>query len=160
MSKWISTAAAAAAMAGLTLGAGCGGGGQELDDSPEAQAFVFRQAVMQVTADKMLTIGAMARGEIPVDEAVFTKSASDLATMAGMATEGFMPEGIPPGSRAEPEIWSNWSDFEARAQDFHDAAQAVAEAAQNGGFESAESLVRPLQRTCGGCHNTYRASEE
>lgn len=148
------------AVLGLVLTAGCGGGGQELEDTPENQAFLFRDAVMTIVADKTLTIGDMARGEIPADDELFTKSATDLATLAGMATEGFMPQGIPPGSRADPAIWENWEDFQQRAQDFQEAAQAVAEAAKNGGLEAAQDLVRPLQDTCSGCHRAYRAPDE
>jgi cytochrome c556 len=145
---------------GLALTAGCGGGGQGVDDSPEGQAFRFRDSVMTIVADKMLTIGAMARGEVEANDELFTKSATDLATMAGMTTEGFMPQGIPSGSRAMPVIWENWSDFERRAEDFRSAAQAVADAAQSGGLQAARDLVRPLQQTCGGCHSTYRAPDE
>jgi cytochrome c556 len=146
---------------GLTV-ASCGGGGGEpaVDDSPEAQAFRFRQAVMRVTAHKMVPLGGMARGDVPVDEALFTKSATDVATMAGMSTEGFMPEGVPAGSRSMPAIWENWSDFEQKAQDFQRAAQALADAAESGGFEAAQGLVQPLAQTCGGCHRTYRERDE
>lgn len=161
MKKTCSRLLAATAAMGLAVTAGCGGGGDDgLADTPEGRAFLFRDAVMTVVADKMLTVGGMARGEIDADDAVFTKAATDLATMAGMTTEGFMPQGIPSGSRAMPAIWDNWSDFERRAQDFQQAAQAVANAAQNGGLDAARDLVRPLQSTCGGCHSTYRAPEE
>lgn len=149
------------AMIALGVTAGCGGGGSaEVDDSPEAQAFRFRDAVMTIVAQKMVPLGGMARGEIPVDEELFTKTASDIATMAGMTTEGFMPQGIPAGSRSMPEIWDNWSDFEQKAQDFQQAAQAVADAAESGGFQAAQGLVQPLAQTCGGCHRSYRAPEE
>lgn len=160
MKKSCSRFLAVTAAIGFALTAGCGGGSSGVDDTPEGQAFLFRDAVMTIVANKMLTVGGMARGEIEADDAVFTKAATDLATMAGMTTEGFMPQGIPGGSRAEPTIWENWSDFERRAQDFQQAAQAVADAAQNGGLAAAQDLVRPLQQTCGGCHSTYRASED
>jgi cytochrome c556 len=91
---------------------------------------------------------------------VFTKAATDLAALSGMVTDGFMPQGAPDGSRALPAIWESWSDFEMRAQNFQEAAQAVANAAQSGGLEGARDLVRPLQQTCGGCHSTYRAPDE
>jgi cytochrome c556 len=146
---------------GLTVASCGGGGGQaELDDSPEAQAFRFRQAVMRVIAQKMVPLGGMSRGDIEVDEALFTKSATDVATMAGMATEGFMPQGVPAGSRSMPAIWENWSDFEQKAQDFQQAAQALADAAESGGFQAAQGLVQPLAQTCGGCHRTYRERDE
>lgn len=162
MKKSCSRVLAVAAALGMALTAGCGGGGIDRDalaETPEGQAFLFRDAVMTLVASKMLTVGDMARGDIPADDAVFTKAAADLAALAGMTTEGFMPEGIPAGSRAMPEIWQNWSDFEARAQDFEKAAQSVAEAAQSGGLGAARDLVRPLQQTCGGCHSSYRAPD-
>ncbi len=162
MKKSSSRFLAATAALGMVLTAGCGGGGVDRDalaDTPEGQAFLYRDAVMTLVASKMLTLGNMSRGEIPEDDALFTKAAGDLARLAGMVTEGFMPEGIPDGSRSVPEIWQSWSDFEARAQDFEQAAQSVANAADTGGLAAARDLVRPLQQTCGGCHSTYRAPE-
>lgn len=162
MKKSCSTLLAATAAIGMALTAGCGGGVDRdaLAETPEGQAFLFRDAAMTLIASKMLTIGDMARGDIPADDAVFTKAATDLAALSGMATEGFMPQGIPAGSRALPVIWEDWSDFEMRAQNFQEAAQAVAAAAQSGGLEAARDMVRPLQQTCGGCHSTYRAPDE
>ncbi|HEX7080493.1 MAG TPA: cytochrome c [Gammaproteobacteria bacterium] len=161
MKRLPSRIAAAGAFIGMAMLAGCGGGGPaEVEDTPEGEAFVFRDAVMHAVAYKMTPIGGMARGEIPVDDAVFRKAASDVATLSGMLLEGFMPQGIPAGSRATPDIWMNWTDFEQRAKAFQDAAQAVAEAAESGGVEAARDLVRPLLDTCGGCHRTYRAPEE
>jgi cytochrome c556 len=163
MNKSCRLLVAAAAVGVTALTAGCSGGGVDRDalaETPEGQAFLYRDAVMTLVANKMLTLGDMARGDIPADDAVFTKAATDLATLAGMTTEGFMPQGIPAGSRAMQAIWDNWSDFETRAKNFQDAAQAVADAAQSGGLAGARDLVRPLQQTCGGCHSTYRAPEE
>lgn len=160
MNRSRSRVGAAAAAIGFVLVAGCGGGQPAADDSPEGRAFQYRHAVMTVVGQKMLTLGGIARGEITADDAAFTKAASDLAVMAGMTTEAFTSQGIPSGSRALPAIWESWSDFERRAQDFQQAAQAVAEAAQRGGLEAARDLVRPLQQTCGGCHSTYRKPEE
>lgn len=136
------------------------GGGMEEDNSPEGQAFEYRHSVMHVLAYKMGMIGGMAREEIPLDEAVFDKSVHDLATVAGMLTEGFMPEGIPSGSRALPAIWENWSDFEQKGQDLKNAADGLAAAVDRGGFAEAKGLVQGTAQTCGGCHRTYRERTE
>lgn len=136
----------------------CGGGGAPADaDTPEGQAFQFRQAVMRVAASKMAMIGGMARQEIPLDEAAFTKATADLAVVAGMITEGFMPEGASTGSNALPEVWTNWADFEQKAADLSNATAGLAAAAQSGGFASAQGLVQGTAGTCGACHRTYRA---
>ena len=150
-----------AASAVLVALAGCAGGGApEVDDSPAGQAYVYRQAVMDLVANKMGTVGGMARGEIPDDQAAFTKAAADLVTLAGMVTEGFEVEGVPAGSRSTPDIWSNMGDFEAKAQDFTNAVSAVAAAAQSGDFAGAKELAGNIGGTCGGCHRPYRAAAE
>jgi cytochrome c556 len=151
-------------LTGLVLAASlltaCGGGGMAEDDSPEGQAFQFRDAVMHLLAAKMGTIGGMAREEIPLDEAVFDKAVNDLAALSGMVTEGFMPEGIPAGSRSLPDVWTNWSDFQQKAQDLESAADGLAAAVESGGFAAAKGMVQGTAQTCGGCHRSYRERTE
>jgi cytochrome c556 len=112
MNKASSTLTLIGAVAAMTLLAACGGGGAPAeDDSPEGQAYLYRHSVMELVARKNAVLGGMARGEVPDDEALFRKSAADLVVLAGMIDEGFEQEGIAPGSRAMPEIWSNMGDF-------------------------------------------------
>lgn len=142
--------------------AACGGGQPQLDeDSPEAQAYIYRHSLMEVVAHQMVVIGGMARGEIPVDEQKFKMASSDLATLSNMVSGAFMEQqGGPAMSRALPEIWQNWDDFAMKSSQFHEAAVAVAMAAESGGVEAAKGLVQPLAQTCGGCHRVYRAPED
>lgn len=148
-------------VSGLALLAACGGGGPQFDaESPEGQAYLFRDSLMTLVADKMATLGGMAREEIPLDEEQFVKDASDLAALAGMTLEGFETEGLVAPSRSLPEIWSNWDDFQQKAMDFQEAAEALADAAQSGGFAAAQGMVQGTAGTCGGCHRTYRARTE
>jgi cytochrome c556 len=158
-----STSLAITALAATVLLAGCGqggGAGAEADDSPEGQAYEFRHAVMELVARKNGVLGGMARGEVPDDQALFTKSASDLVALSGMILEGFQTPGIVAGSRSVPEIWSNMADFTQKATDFQNAARAVAAAAQSGDFAGAKELAGQIGPTCGGCHRPYRASVE
>ena len=131
-----------------------------VDDSPEGQAYAYRHAVMELIASKMGTVGGMARGEIPDDQAAFTKAAADLVTLTGMITEGFEQEGIVAASRATPDIWTNMSDFEQKAQDLVSAVTAVSRAAQSGDFAGAKELAGDVGATCGACHRPYRAAAE
>ncbi|HZF29584.1 MAG TPA: cytochrome c [Gammaproteobacteria bacterium] len=142
--------------------ASCGGGGGAAteDDSPEAAAFRYRDGVMNGISFKMARIGGMAAGEIPANNEQFTKDARDLAAFAGMLPEGFIPNSIVKGSIALPEIWTNASDFQAKAKAFQDAAQGLADAAAQGGVEGAKGMVRAVRDTCGGCHRTYRHKDQ
>jgi cytochrome c556 len=157
MKKHWNSMTIAVAAAALLITAGCGGGGgAAADDTPEGRAYVFRHSVMELLAQKVGMMRGMANGEIPLDRAAFVKSASDAATLAGMATEGFEQEGIVAMSRATPEIWANMADFDSRAQTMIDAVTAVANAAQGGDIDGAQELLGDVGSTCGGCHNTYR----
>jgi cytochrome c556 len=163
MKKSGSLLAMMGAVLSLSVLSACGSqqGGAAADaDTPEGAAFQYRQAVMRIVANKMTTIGGMAREEIPLDETAFKKATADLAVMAGMITEGFMPAGAPSGSKSLPEVWTNWSDFQQKATDLSNAAAGLAAAAQTGGFAAAQGLVQGTAGTCGGCHRTYRMRAE
>lgn len=137
--------------------AGCGGGaGPTVPDTPEGAAFTFRTSLMETIAWKMTQVGGMADGEIPVDEEAFRKHTSDVAALAGMVPDGFIPNSAIEGSAALPDIWTNMADFQAKAADFQNAAQALATTAQQSGFEAAKGMVQAVRQTCGGCHRPYR----
>ena len=149
----------------LTLAA-CGqqGGGAAAgaaaDDSPEYQAFQFRDGAMHALAWKVGKLRAMAQGDIPVDNAVALKNARDTAALAGMLPDGFIPNSIVKGSLALPEIWMNFSDFQQKASDLQTAATALADATQANGFEASKGMVQAVGQSCGGCHRPYRKRDE
>ena len=152
------------AAASLAFVGGCapGGGGGVDEDTPEGAAFLFRQAVMRVAAAKMAPIGAMARGEVPVDEAVFAKNVNDLVAASGMMAEGFGADvsNSPAASAALPEIWTNMDDFSERAENMLNAARELARVVEEGGFAAGQGLVQSTAGNCGACHRSYRQRSE
>ena len=150
---------AAALLLPLML-ASCGGGAAPEDDSPEAQAFHYREGLMTVIAYEVGHLRGMASGDMPMDEAAFTKGTKDLVTLAGMITQGFIPNSAVEGSAALPEIWMNWDDFQQKAADLQMAAQALADSASQDGVDAAKGLIQPVGQACGGCHRPYRRREE
>ncbi len=80
-------------------GAAGGGASARADDSPEYQAFQFRDGVMHSLAWKVGKLRAMAVGDIPVDNAIALKNARDTAALAGMFADGFIPNSAVKGSR-------------------------------------------------------------
>jgi cytochrome c556 len=154
MKKLFATLLGAFLVAGV---ASCGGGGTApVDDTPEGQAFQYRQSVMRGIAYKVAAVRAMAQGEIPVDEAKFRKDTSDVAALAGMLPEGFIPNSAVAGSAALPDIWTNMADFQQKAADLQNAAQALATAASSQGFEASKGMVQAVGSSCGACHRPYR----
>ena len=130
-------------------------------ESAEYAAMEYRQGLMEVIAYKAGKVRGMANGDIPVDEAVFVKSATDLAAAAGMLEEAF-PEGTDSESlaglsHALPDIWSDWSAFVERRSALQTAVRTVAAQAQAGGFAAAQAAAaEQIGPACGGCHRTYR----
>ena len=145
----------------VSLLAACGGGAEApVDDTPEGAAFQYRRSVMQSIAYKVGQIRGIADGSIPGDQAVFVKHANDVAALGSMIPEGFIPNSAVAGSAALPEIWTNTSDFQAKAADLQNAAQALATAASSQGFEAAKGMVQAVGQSCGGCHRPYRRRQE
>ncbi len=145
-----------ASLASLLL-VSCGGGAQApADDTPEGAAVEYRQSVMEAIAYKVGQARGMASGEIPANDAAFAKHASDVAALAGMITEGFIPNSATSSSAALPEVWTNNADFQQKGADLQNAAQALAAAASSQGFEAAKGMVQAVGQTCGACHRPYR----
>jgi cytochrome c556 len=136
----------------------CGGGGSD-PDSPEYLAFIERDAVMADLRDGLLPLNQMVSEEIPVDEALFLASARSLAANAPRVLDGFDNQTVVPESRSTPEIWANWADFESKGEALQSAANALAAAAESGGFAAGRELVRGVRDTCSGCHTPYRGPE-
>ena len=145
---------------GQSGGGGGAGAAAPADDSPEYQAFQFRDGAMHALAWKVGKLRAMAGGDIPVDNAAALKHARDTAALAGMLADGFIPNSIVKGSLALPEIWMNFSDFQQKANDLQTAATALADAAQANGFEASKGMVQAVGQSCGGCHRPYRKRDE
>jgi cytochrome c556 len=145
----------------ISCGGQTGGGAQApVDESPEGAAFRYRSSIMESIAYKVAQARGMAQGEIPVDEAAFQKHARDVAALAGMIVEGFIPNSAVEGSAALPDIWTNMADFQQKAADLQNAAQSLADATAANGFESAKGMVQAVGQTCGGCHRPYRRRQE
>ena len=57
-------------------------------------------------------------------------------------------------TRAKPEIWAKWDDFQARAGKLKSVAMQVASAAKEGGNMAA--AAKGMGGACGACHKAFR----
>lgn len=70
-----------------------------------------------------------------------------------------MPDAFPAGSNsigADKAIWKNFSDFEAKAQAFGDAARALKAAAASGDAGATKKAAQMVGASCKSCHESYR----
>lgn len=82
--------------------------------------------------------------------------AEALAKLAGDITLLF-PEGTSLGKTdAKPEIWENWADFETRAAETQQAAQALLDAVESGDGAAIDARFGEFTDTCKACHRPFR----
>ena len=92
-----------------------------------------RMKGMSAMRDVVAELSPMMQGAVPYDAFLVSEGASVIASHAGETMLSLFPEGSIEGvTYAKPEIWTNWQDFAALAQEMKVYADALAEAAPNG----------------------------
>jgi len=123
-----------------------------------ADAIAARQKLMKEQGAAMKSIGDKAKaGQI---QAV----AVDAETLVQTSKQipGLFPQGSldPQTSRAKPEIWQKWSDFEGYTKTLNSKATQLAATAKGGNTEATNAAIADIGRTvCGACHNAFRGPE-
>lgn len=139
------------------VAAGCASGGMGKKMSAD-EAIAARQKLMKDQGAAMKAISDAAKaGQIQTIPA----EAQKLATTAREITPLF-PQGSvnPATSRAKPEIWQKWADFEGNAKTLESKATQLAATAQGGNTAATQAAVADLGKTtCGACHTAFRGPE-
>ena len=88
---------------------------------------------MTAMRDTVAELAPMMQGAVPYDAFIVSEGAAVIAGHAGETMLSLFPEGSLEGATyAKPEIWSNWQDFAALAEEMRVYADALSEAAPNG----------------------------
>ena len=122
-----------------------------------AKAVAYRQGIMKANAWHIGPIAGMAKGEIPFDSAALQHHADALAALSMMVVEGFPEGSTADNSKAKPEIWKEWAEFEEYAKHFEEAATALAAAAPTLTKDTLGAALGPVGKACGDCHGDFRA---
>lgn len=112
-----------------------------------AAYFLSTQAVGQIKA------GIDDGGDLRRTRAGAMMLANWAAALQGMFPAGSKTD----GSRALDTVWSDREGFEAAAENYRAAAANLAEVAQSGDREAANTAFMAMAGTCHACHQTYRA---
>ena len=142
----------------LSLGvAGVGCASMKAKMNPD-EAIAARQKLMKEQGAAMRSISdKMKAGQV---QAV----ASDAKILEDTSKKitALFPEGSvnPATSRAKPEIWQKWSEFEGFAKKLNTEAKTLADTARTGNADVTGKMVADIGRgTCGGCHTPFRGPE-
>jgi cytochrome c556 len=69
------------------------------------------------------------------------------------------PKGSEQGhdTRARPDIWTDFADFQQRANNLADAADKLAQLANAGDADGVAAQINVVRDACAACHRTYRS---
>jgi cytochrome c556 len=122
------------------------------------EAIAERQELMKKQGAALRSVGEKLKaGQVQAVAA----DAETLESTSKRITKLF-PEGSvnPNTSRAKPEIWQKWSEFEGYAQSLHTKAKQLEDTAKTGNAQATQTMAAELGKTtCGACHTAFRGPE-
>ncbi|WP_299353152.1 cytochrome c [uncultured Shimia sp.] len=128
-------------------------------DNPAVTA---RMAIMQLYANNLGQLGAMAKGNVEYSADAATAAANNLGLLVQLDQSTLWPAGTDTDSisntRALPEIWQNFPDVMAKGKALSEAVTAM-QAAAGTDLASLQGAMGALGGACGACHKAYRAPE-
>jgi len=84
-------------------------------------------------------------------------NAETMALNAREITKLFPPGSMTDQSKAKPEIWQKWPEFEADAKNFQAQAEKLRDAAKSKDAAATEAVAKDFGRqACGTCHTPFR----
>jgi len=126
-----------------------------------ASAVQARQAGFKVQGGAFKAIADQLKAPTP-DVGAIRTAANTVNTQAGVIGSWFPagsgPEaGVP--TRAKPEIWTDSAHFTEALNAFRTQAPRLKAAADSGNLDTIRAEFMATGRTCGGCHQAFRAPE-
>ena len=136
-----------------------------LADGHLEKAVEARQGFMKVVAFNLGPLGAMAKGEMDYDAELAATNAANMVVLSNMNNGAMWPAGSDNAAlgedktRALPAAWTADSKVGEKHKAWIDASAELAAAAGNG-LDALKPAVAAVGKSCGGCHDDYRAEKK
>jgi len=122
-------------------------------------AIEARQGIFQNYQLMLMQLGGMARGNMEYNAETAQAAADNLVALTQLDARFSWPAGSDAdsveGTRARPEIWSNFDDVVSKAVALNEAAVAMAAVASDG-QEALGPALGAVGAACTACHDDYR----
>jgi cytochrome c556 len=147
---------AAAACAALIAAAGFGAA--TIADDDAAALVQKRVELMKGQGRHLKPIADYLKGTGSSDN--LAAEAQAVADSAKQIPTLFPSGSITDKSRAKPDIWQKWDDFQAKAKDLEIAASKLSDVAKSGDKALIGAQLKATGQACGACHDAYRGPEK
>ena len=119
--------------------------------TPEEKAYDFRDGLFNVVEWRFVK---MIEAKFAGDKAGFHRNAAQLAKLADMIEEGFIPNSMVNGTLAKADIWEDWDKFKGKIADFKSNMNALADSSYDiSGFDP----KKVGNENCGSCHRPFKS---
>jgi len=139
---------------GLAIGIAAGCASKSMSMAGSGDVVADRQRLMKSVGANWSDIQAKAKaGNI---EGIAVNA--EVLALDAQRIPGLFPEGSASDkSKAKPEIWQRWSEFEAAAKNLENQAEKLREAAKAKNEQLTQDMVKTFGRdACGPCHTPFR----
>jgi len=119
----------------------------------------YRQTVMDIIGGNMGAMGDIMKNHLMLPGHVAVH-AGQMAEMAQLIAPAFKDKIETDLTDAKPEIWQDWTKFEAAIGDFEEAARNLQGAAEGSDPAAVRPAMKALGKSCGGCHKPFRKPKE
>jgi len=154
MKRRITISASVIVIGGLALGLAAGCASKGMGKMGSSDVVADRQRLMKLNGASWADIQAKAKaGNI---EAIAV-NAETLALNAGHIPAMFPEGSLTEKSKAKPEIWQKWAEFERDAKNMQTEAEKLRDASRAKNAQLTQDIVKEFgKNACGTCHTPFR----
>lgn len=123
-----------------------------------ATAVTFRKSVLQLVRSNMGPLGAMAKGNIPMDADVIALNASRIEFLGDMMHDYFALDttAYSVETDSKDNVWENHEDFTSKINDLVSASANLQALVANNQSSEFRKGIGALGASCKGCHDEYK----
>lgn len=120
----------------------------------------LRHGFMESLGAHMSSIGAVMKQKLDKPELV-ASHAKGIEAVSGHILEMFPEGSLTEKSHAKKAIWKKWDDFKKKAETFQKASAKLAKVASStDDMKKIAPAVGALGKSCKGCHEDYKKSDD
>lgn len=122
------------------------------------KATELRQSVFKLLGSNMGTLGAMAKGKIPLDAVVVEKNATRIQQLSLMIADYTRTDTSKFDVKTEAlaKIWQETDHFSKDIDKLTLASTNLIAAAKSNDESAIKKAIGGVGKTCGGCHNDFK----
>ncbi|ENO89159.1 putative cytochrome c' [Thauera linaloolentis 47Lol = DSM 12138] len=126
-----------------------------MEDTRPGQPVKHRQDAFKAMLRSFEPMGTMLRTDrYQADE--FVRLANELVSLREAPWAHFTPDTLYPPTKARAAVWERAQDFEHERQDFYEATDALAQAAQTRDKGRIQTAYDKVHASCKSCHSDFK----